>query len=337
MLSYIITVSRHDSRTVVKHPVLQRLEKDLPGVMRNARATNTLKVYDAAWQRWIKWATPFHEVCVCPADPYMIALYMLKVGAATQSVSMILHTVQAIAWGHSMRGFESPTLSVWVREVVNGLKRKYSQVRKSKEPLSLNKLIEIMSLCNKKSLTDLRNTCCMVLGFFVFLRCEEILGIKRNHMVFHDTHLEIVLPNSKTDKLRQGNRVLIAKLHDSHCPVTFVNLYLASTKIKDTEQKFIFRRIVTANSHQFLTLLDEPMKYGNLRDILARKFEQVNLNPKLYGMHSLRAGGCSAVANKGIADRLFQKHGRWASSASKDGYVTDSISKLLLVTKSLKK
>jgi integrase len=249
---------------------------------------------------------------------------------------MIIHTVQAIAWGHNMKGYESPTSSVWVREVVNGLKRKYSQVKKSKEPLSFEKLIEIVSICNKKK-TDLRNTCCMVLGFFGFLRCEEILGIKRNHIVFHDTHLEILLPNSKTDKLRQGNRVLIAKLHENHCPVMLLQQFLLSSKSKESDDKFIFRRVITASSGQFLTLLNEPMKYGNLSDIISRKLEQVNLNPKLYGTHSLRAGGCSAVANKGIADRLFQKHGRWATSASKDSYVKDSISKLLLVTKSLKK
>jgi hypothetical protein len=114
-------------RTAAKHPALKRLEDDLPSVMRGARANNMVKIYDAAWQKWIKWASPFKDVCVCPADSYIVALYLLKVGASTQSVSMIIHTVQDIAWGHNMKGYESPTASIWVREVVNGLKIKYGR------------------------------------------------------------------------------------------------------------------------------------------------------------------------------------------------------------------
>ena len=30
-------------------------------------------------------------------------------------------------------------------------------------------------------------------------------------------------------------------------------------------------------------------------------------------VHSLRAGGATSAANAGIADRLFKRHGRWAS------------------------
>ena len=38
-------------------------------------------------------------------------------------------------------------------------------------------------------------------------------------------------------------------------------------------------------------------------------------------LHSLRAGGATSAANVGIPDRLFKRHGRWASENAKDGYV----------------
>ena len=53
------------------------------------------------------------------------------------------------------------------------------------------------------------------------------------------------------------------------------------------------------------------------------------------GTHSLRSGGATAAANAGVPDRLFKRHGRWASESAKDGYVQDSLSSRLSVSKDL--
>ena len=37
-------------------------------------------------------------------------------------------------------------------------------------------------------------------------------------------------------------------------------------------------------------------------------------------LNSLRSFGASAAANEGIPDRLFKRHGRWASKNAKDCY-----------------
>ena len=51
------------------------------------------------------------------------------------------------------------------------------------------------------------------------------------------------------------------------------------------------------------------------------------------GMHSLRGGGATAAANAGVPDRLFKCHGHWASESAKDGYVQDSLSSCLSVSR----
>ena len=56
---------------------------------------------------------------------------------------------------------------------------------------------------------------------------------------------------------------------------------------------------------------------------------------KNYGLHSLRSGGASAAANKGVKDRMFKRHGRWVSDNAKDGYVKDSLHERLSVSLSL--
>ena len=61
---------------------------------------------------------------------------------------------------------------------------------------------------------------------------------------------------------------------------------------------------------------------------------KVGLPRKIFGLHSLRAGGATAAANAGIPDRLFKRHGRWRSETAKDGYVKDNVDSLLLVSQS---
>ncbi|ESP03435.1 hypothetical protein LOTGIDRAFT_171372 [Lottia gigantea] len=54
-----------------------------------------------------------------------------------------------------------------------------------------------------------------------------------------------------------------------------------------------------------------------------------------YCLHSLRSGGATAEANKGLADRLFKRHGRWVSECAKDGYMKDALSEMLSVSLNL--
>ena len=54
-----------------------------------------------------------------------------------------------------------------------------------------------------------------------------------------------------------------------------------------------------------------------------------------FRMHSFRAGVASAAANAGVADRFFQRHGRWWSVLAKDGYMDDGLEARLSVSENL--
>ena len=49
----------------------------------------------------------------------------------------------------------------------------------------------------------------------------------------------------------------------------------------------------------------------------------------------IRAGGTTSAASAKTPDRLFKRHGHWASEDIKDGYVKDDFNSLLLLTQSL--
>ena len=62
-------------------------------------------------------------------------------------------------------------------------------------------------------------------------------------------------------------------------------------------------------------------------------FKDIVPDISAIGTHSLRSGGATAAANAGVPDRLFERHGRWASESAKDGYMQDPLSSRLSVSK----
>ena len=72
-----------------------------------------------------------------------------------------------------------------------------------------------------------------------------------------------------------------------------------------------------------------------MRELLLEKISQLGMDPQLFGMHKIRAGGAMAVAYAGVPDRLFKRHGRWRSESAKDSYVNNSVEKWLSVSRNL--
>ena len=77
------------------------------------------------------------------------------------------------------------------------------------------------------------------------------------------------------------------------------------------------------------------LSHTRSREIVLSALEGIGLDKKKLGLHSLRSGGATAAAAAGIDDRLFKKHGRWKSDKAKDGYVKESITDRLFVSKYL--
>ena len=64
-------------------------------------------------------------------------------------------------------------------------------------------------------------------------------------------------------------------------------------------------------------------------------FKDIVPDISAIGKHTIRRGRATAAANAGVPDRLFKRHGRWASESAKDGYLQDSLSSGLSVSKAL--
>ena len=127
----------------------------------------------------------------------------------------------------------------------------------------------------------------------------------------------------------------LSKLQSALCPIKLFKRYIEAAKVKESEEKFIFRQICHSKQGFKLKNLDKPISYTTVRDIVLTNLKTIGLDKTQFGLHSLRSGGATAAANFGINDRLFQKHGRWRSEKVKNGYIHENLRALLSVCKNL--
>jgi integrase len=315
---------------------LLELAADIPSVLAASRAPSTTELYTGVYKKWMAWVREHNGIVALPATPYSVILYLMFLAKSATSYSTINLAVSAIAWGHGLAGFTTPTRSILVSKFLSGLKAKLAQPKKQKEPFLLKQMHDCMDFMDINSITDVRDTCVLLISFYGFLRFDELAHLKVKHLVFHSSHMEIFIEKTKNDQLREGNSVCIARLGSSRCPVGLTEKYWVLAKLGSNPESFIFRRIGLMGGVKSLASKNVPITYSSVRSIVKNKCEQMGLDPKKYGTHSMHAGGSSAAANAGVGDRVFQRHGRWLSVATKNGYIKDNLQAKLAVTLALK-
>ena len=178
------------------------------------------------------------------------------------------------------------------------------------------------------TIPDLRFLLTCLLGFAGFLRIDELLDVKLKHIKIQESHLEIVIPKSKTDQHREGHVVYISRIKSDYCPVKYLEVYLKKAKLdisNDKESPLICRIFKTKSGHKISKT--KGISYSRIREIFKDYISEITTTPENFGLHSLRSGSASAAANNGISDRLISKHGRWFSMKARNGYTKYSVVK----------
>ena len=322
----------------IEDPELQELAKSLPLVVLRSRAPATVKKYSGAFLRWKNWTqTKGVEDCL-PAKPLQIALYLTYLIQKSTTSAPVEEAVNAISWAHQVAVVEDPTQNELVKQVVAGAKRILAHRTTKKEPITpeiLSKLVEKFA-GEEADLDDLRIVTICLVGFAGFLRFSEISALKESDVQIYEEHniMELFIESSKTDQLRDGAWVTIARTSTKTCPVQMTERYVKLAKISSSSDLPLFRGIV--HTKKGIQLRKQGgLSYTRMRELLREKLADVGLDPNNFGLHSLRSGGATTAANAGVPDRLFKRHGRWRSENAKDGYVKDHLSSRLEVSKAI--
>ena len=322
----------------LRDPSLRELASRLESTVIASRATGTTDAYRRAFLRWRRFAASLDEIQAFPAKPEHVALYLQHVLDTTKSHSAVDSAIYRIQWAHNLAGIPSPTNSPIVHAISRASKRIFgTRVSNKKEPISPEMIRTLVDISNLDNLLELRNVCIFLLAYAGFFRIEEVLHIRYGDISFHSGYVTINLEVSKTDQLRKGNQVVIAESsNDDTCPVKIFKRYLSHLESCPVEpSQYVFRALSKTRSGHTLVSANKPISYSSVRDYFKSTFKDIVPNIALFSTHSLRAGGASAAANAGVADRLFQRHGRWKSVSAKNGYVEDSLESRLLVSKNL--
>lgn len=301
-----------------------------------SRAKNTVKSYNAGFEKWKKWTKQFNkEVCPFPANDYFVALYLVSLIQSNRSHNTITQVFYGIKFVHDMLKVKNPCKSTLVKSIHEASKRLLAKPVRKKEIIKavhLQKLTNYFK--NKDSLPNLRTLTMCLTSFSGFLRFSELSNLRRSDIVFRGTYMKLFIEKSKTDVYRDGAWVPIAKTGSSTCPLSMMKRYIKKAQIPKDSDEFLFRGLSYFRKSRTYKLRkkNKPLSYSRARKIILDAFEEIGLKRQNFGLHSLRAGGASAAANAGVKDRLFKRHGRWKSDRAKDGYIKDSLQSLLSVS-----
>ena len=171
-----------------------------------------------------------------------------------------------------------------------------------------------------------------LLGYAGFLHFSELSNLRACDVKISGSFCRLFLECSKTDQLREGAWVTIARSDLKTCPVKALEQYIAAAEIDLEDDLPLFRAIAPKNSS--CKVRRQGISYTRVRELVKDAFRNF-IDVSKIGVHSLRIGGASAAANAGIPDRLFKRHGRWSSENAKDSYIKDNMNSLLSVSRAL--
>ena len=174
-----------------------------------------------------------------------------------------------------------------------------------RRPLEASHVKSAIRRLEQGRLSDIQVAALFALGFFGILRWDDLSRLTVDNLQFEDSHLGIFLTQRKNDQFRQGSWVFIACSVSTPCLVAVVEKFL---RVGNHDRKSrLFRRVLSTKKG--MKLRRDPMSYSRAADLIKAELQKDGLDPALYGIHSLRAGGATTAVALGVPERLFQRHG----------------------------
>ncbi len=220
----------------------------------------------------------------------------------------------ALRWLHTFTpdNIPNPLDSPFCRNIIESAKRTYSKPIQKKKPVSAELIKKLSDKFGRSGnhLKDLRIAAMCSLGFAGFFRFNELRNIQADHIEWHEDHIIIMVPRSKTDIYREGQFVYIQRTGGDYCPVSVLSKYMGAASIRFDSSAFLFRPLVFHKHGSFHSLGKGALSYTRSREIFKEALTTLGVDAKKYGLHSLKSGGLTSVvqnSNNSIPERLLKK------------------------------
>ena len=112
---------------------IEQVNAELQRNLTAARADNTRRVYDQAWNRFAAFAAAQHAEAM-PANPLLVGQYLSMIGDGCCPSTVRIHAA-AIAARHRDAGRDSPCNHVGVKRIIEGHSRRRGRAERQAKPL----------------------------------------------------------------------------------------------------------------------------------------------------------------------------------------------------------
>ena len=212
-----------------------------------SKADGTVRTYLGGFRRWKRWASSNH-VCLFPANPFQVVIYLQCLFQDANSPSPVLNAVYSIDWAQQMAGLPKISNHPLVSLMVSASPRLLGRSKLKKDPVTpemLKALVESKITDKSPSISDLRSVALCLLGYAGFFRFSELSQIKACDVRFFPSYASIFLESSKTDQFRDGAWIVIARSDLPTCPVKALKAYVSAAQIDLSEDLPLFRALAT--------------------------------------------------------------------------------------------
>jgi site-specific recombinase XerD len=168
-----------------------------------------------------------------------------------------------------------------------GIQRKKGVFQKSKNPILINELKEIINIIDMSENDEAkkaRDKALILIGFSGGFRRSELVNIDFEDLEFAKEGVKIFIKRSKTDQSGEGMIKAIPYFKEKiFCPVIFLKNWIVISKLK---KGFVFN------------ISDKMVA------ILIKKYlSAAGFDPKKYSGHSLRSGFATVAAGSGADEK----------------------------------
>lgn len=319
--------------------------------------------YASGLHRFVKWATekaklPLDQV-LPPGKKGAVAVDLIRLFMAwachRYKVSTIESTLSAIKDWHKSKGADYSHLrsdeiknllqSIRIEQGTEGLPQ--GKVGMTKPMLRL--LLKYLLILRKNAdpgwaQLHLRDLVWILLGFYGMLRRSELIALRMEDIQMGEeggqSYIELTIRKSKTDQRGQGAQVTISGVTTDQLNIAgylqqWIQ-YRKSVGAAPTDPLFtawdLDTRQLSASPITTGQALAERLKLH--LGALLQQYPDLQINPKAYGMHSLRRGGVMAAWQAGVPVDKIKAHGRWKSDAVR-AYMQTTRSMRLQVTQGM--
>jgi len=277
---------------------IKKLERETIINLEHSKAQNTIRAYQSDFNDFRLFCSKngFRSM---PTDPKIVSLYLTHLSTNEAKMSTLRRRIVSIGVIHKLKGHYLDKKHPSIIENIMGIRRRKGSIQKSKKPLLINTLKEVINVIDqqdKEEVKKLRDRSIILIGFSGGFRRNEIVSLDYDDLDFVSEGLKINLRKSKTDQFGEGfTKALPYFDSPRYCPVVSLKKWIEISKITSGA---IFRSFSKGSRLSKNRLTDQTVAL-----LIKEYLKLAGIDSKNYSGHSLRSGFATSAAESGVEER----------------------------------